>query len=256
MQNIQVDSKGLRHIQEYFKLGRMDFFTPYLLGLAFLPFFLALAVLGIVLYFFGGDWYNALFWLLHYDFGFSSVWLTWIQTLLDYLLKVSVFVFFVIALFGASLLVSLAISAFVAPYVVRFIRDSHYPQCRLDGKVKLTTSFVKLFGLYILYFLALALLLPAYFIPFVGGFIMLFPTYWLFFKTMLSDVGEEIFTKDALKHIKKTQKGRIQSVMLPLFAINLIPILGFFSPVFVLSVLAHLLLDIKSKENYGHTNTN
>ncbi|TLD81226.1 hypothetical protein LS70_008010 [Helicobacter sp. MIT 11-5569] len=255
MQDFKSGDYALKPIRDYFLLAKRDFFTSYLLGFTFFPFFLALVVFGIVLYFFGADWYNALFGLLHYDFGFEQIWLTWIQTLFDYTLKASVFVFFALALFGLSLLVSLAISAFVAPYVVRFIRDSHYPQCSLDGKAKLVTSLLGLFGIYVLYFLALILLLPVYFIPFVGGFVMLLPTYWLFFKTTLGDVGEEIFTKETLKLVKKTQKGRIQSVMLPLFGINLIPVIGFFSPVFALSVLAHLFFDIKCKDSYGNANT-
>ena len=237
---------ALQPLQRYFSLGLRDFCTPYLLGLTFLPLSIAFLCFSAILYTFGGEWFNALYAYLHFDFGFSSAWLSWLQTFADYVLKASVFVFFVFALFGLSLLTSLLVCAFVTPYVVRYIRDLHYPTHSIDGNANLWITLLWLLGVYARYVLFWLVLIPLCFIPFVGGFIMLIPGYWLFSKTMVTDVGETIFKKEIFKDLKITQKSKIRSTILPLFGISLIPIIGFFSPVFALGVLTHLFFDIKS----------
>lgn len=256
MESVQADSRTLRNAQEYFELGRRDFFTSYLLGLAFLPLLLAFVLLCGILYVFGADWYAALYATLRIDFNFSSEWLTWVQLLFDYVIKTSVIVLFVFGVFVGSLLISLLVCAFVTPYVVRYIRDLHYQGCSIDGNMSLVVSLLWLVGVYLCYGLFLLVLLPFYFVPFVGGFVMLIPSYWLFSKTMTADVGTTIFKKDAFKVVRVAQKGKIRSAILPLFGISLIPVLGFFSPVYALSVLTHLFFDIKLKENYGNANSN
>ncbi|MBX7491014.1 EI24 domain-containing protein [Helicobacter turcicus] len=255
MESVQVDSR-LRNVQEYFELGGHDFFTPYLLGLAFLPLLLAFVLLCGILYAFGVDWYAALYATLRVDFGFSSAWLTWVQSLFDYVIKTSVIVLFAFGVFAGSLLISLLVCAFVTPYVVRYIRDLHYQKCSIEGNMSSIMSLLWLVSVYLCYGLFLLMLLPFYFVPFIGGFVMLLPSYWLFSKTMITDVGTTIFKKDTFKSVKTIQKGKIRSVVLPLFGISLIPILGFFSPVYALSVLTHLFFDIKLKENYGNANPN
>ncbi|QOQ98235.1 EI24 domain-containing protein [Helicobacter winghamensis] len=251
-----MESKILRNTQEYFELGRRDFFTPYLLKLAFLPLFFGFALLCGILYIFGGEWYVFLYESLRVDFGFSSAWLAWIQSLFDYVIKASVIVLFIFGVLAGSFLISLSVCAFVTPYVARYIRDLHYQECSIEGNANTFVVLLWLFGVYVCYALFLLALLPLYFIPFVGGFVMLIPSYWLFSKTMIADVGETIFKKEAFKELKKTQKGKVRSAVIPLFLINLIPIVGFFSPVYALSVLAHLFFDIKLKENYGNAHPN
>ena len=253
---MEVESKILRNTQEYFELGRRDFLTPYLLKLAFLPLLFAFFVLCGILYVFGGEWYASLYEALRVDFGFNSVWLIWIQSLFDYVIKTSVIVLFVFGVFAGSLLISLLVCAFITPYVVRYIRDLHYQECSIDGDANFFVSLVWLFGVYARYILFLFILLPFYFMPFVGGFLMLIPGYWLFSKTMIADVGETIFKKERFKDLREAQKNKIRSAIIPLFGISLIPFVGFFSPVYALSVLAHLFFDIKLKENYGNANSN
>ncbi|WP_300972338.1 EI24 domain-containing protein, partial [Helicobacter rodentium] len=89
-------------------------------------------------------------------------------------------------------------------------------------------------------------LLPLYFVPFIGSFVILLPNYWLFSKTLVADVGEGIFEKKQLKQIKREQKSKIRGITLPLYGLSLIPILGFFAPVFALTTLAHLFFDLKN----------
>ncbi|WP_299546171.1 EI24 domain-containing protein [uncultured Helicobacter sp.] len=251
-----MESKTLKNTQEYFELGRRDFFTPYLLKLTFLPLLLAFVLLCGILYVFGAEWYVLLYESLRVDFGFSSAWLAWIQLLFDYVIKASVIVLFAFGVFAGSLLISLLVCAFVTPYVVRYIRDLHYAECSIDGNANFFVALLWLFGVYVCYVLFLLALLPFYFVPFVGGFVLLIPSYWLFSKTMIADVGETIFNKEVFKDLKTTQKGKIRSAIIPLFGINLIPFIGFFSPVYALSVLTHLFFDMKLKENYGNANSN
>ncbi len=238
---------SLKPLQEYFVSAKKDFLTPYLLGLTFLPYFFAFIVFGAVLYAFGGEIFDVLYTFLHIDFGFSSVFFAWIQNVFDAILRVSIFVFLFFAYFALSLLLSLLICAFVAPYVVRFVRNRHYPQCTLDGGGGIFASLLYLLGIYLLYLVSLVLLIPLYFVPFVGGVLMLFPGFWLYRQTMLLDVGGEIFKRDVLKNVKKQQKSRIFRVVLMLFGLSLIPIVGFFTTVYALSVLSHLCFDIKDK---------
>lgn len=236
------------HTKHYFSLAKKDIFTPYLLGLTFLPLLIALAFWGAILYFFGSDWYAMLYHYFYLDLNISIVWLAWIQNSLDYIIKTTIFVFLAFAFLVLSLLLTLIICSFLAPFVVNFVRNQHYPTASLDGNTNTIISLLSLFGIYLLYFLFLVLLLPFYFVPFVGSFVILLPNFWLFSKTLVADVGEGIFEKHELKRIKSEQKSQIRNVTLPLYGLSLIPIVGFFVPVFALTTLTHLFFHLKSNE--------
>ncbi len=236
----------LAQTKHYFTLAKQDIFTPYLLGLTFLPLFFALIFWGAILYFFGQDWYAMLYQSLHLDLNLSITWLTWIQSSLDYIIKTTIFIFLAFAFLVLSLLLTLIICSFLAPFVVNFVRNKHYPVAVLDGNTNTIVSLLSLTGVYLLYLFFLILLLPFYFVPFVGSFVVLLPNFWLFSKTLIADVGEGIFAKNELKRIKVEQKNKIRSVILPLYGLSLIPILGFFVPVFALTTLAHLFFNLKS----------
>lgn len=241
--NIQEQFTQTKH---YFALAKKDFFTPYLLSLTFLPLFFAFIFWSVILYIFGGDWYAMLYQYLRLDLNLSIAWLTWIQSGLDYIIKTTLFVFLAFCFLIFSLLLTLIICSFLAPFVVNFVRNKHYPSHSLDGNTSMVVSLFSLFGIYLLYLLFLILLLPLYFVPFVGSFVILLPNYWLFSKTLVADVGEGIFEKKQLKQIKKEQKSKIRSITLPLYGLSLIPILGFFAPVFALATLSHLFFNLKN----------
>lgn len=241
--NMQEQLAQTKHC---FALARRDIFTPYLLGLTFLPLLFALIFLGTILYLFGSTWQEKLYGLLHWDLNLTISWLTWIQSSLDYIIKTTIVVFLAFVFLVLSLLLTLIICSFLAPFVVNFVRNKHYPTTSLDGDTSTIASILSLIGVYLLYLFFLILLLPFYFIPFVGSFVILLPNFWLFSKTLVADVGEGIFNKNTLKHIKQEQKGRIRSVTLPLYGLSLIPIIGFFAPVFALTTLSHLFLSLKS----------
>lgn len=241
--NIQEQFAQTKH---YFTLAKQDIFTPYLLGLTFLPLFFALAFWGAILYFFGNNWYAMLYHYLHIDLNLSITWLTWIQSSLDYIIKTTIFVFLVFVFLVLSLLLTLMICSFLAPFVINFVHNKHYPSTSLDGNTSMIVSLFSLLGVYILYLFFLVILLPFYFIPFIGSFVILLPNFWLFSKTLVADVGEGIFEKGELKQIKSEQKSKIRSVVLPLYGLSLIPVVGFFAPVFALTTLTHLFLSLKN----------
>lgn len=157
----------------YFSLAKQDFFTRYILSLVFLPYLFAFLLLGVVFYYISTDFYHYLFTLLQIDFNFSSAWLTWIQGVLDYFIKVSIVVFLCFLFIGMSLLVSYAICAFLAPYIVRFIQSRHYTQLQIEGNYGIFATFFSILKAYCIFIIFLFLLLPLYFIPFIGGFILL-----------------------------------------------------------------------------------
>lgn len=244
--NIQEQFTQTKH---YFILAKKDFFTPYLLSLTFLPLFFAFIFWSVILYAFGSDWYAMLYHHLHWDLNLSITWLMWIQSSLDYIIKTTIFVFLAFCFLVFSLLLTLIICSFLAPFVVNFVRNKHYPNCTLEGNTNLISSLLSLLGIYLLYLLFLVFLLPLYFVPFIGSFVILLPNFWLFSKTLVADVGEGIFEKNQLKQVKLEQKGKIRSVTLPLYGLSLIPILGFFAPVFALTTLAHLFLNLKDNKS-------
>ncbi|WP_298495923.1 EI24 domain-containing protein [Helicobacter sp. UBA3407] len=236
--------------KHYFALAKKDIFTPYLLGLTFLPLFFALLFIGGIFYFFGNTWYATLYDSLRWDLNLSIAWLAWIQSSLDYIIQTTIFIFLVFLFLIFSLLLTLTICSFLAPFVVHFVRNKHYPTCPLEGNTSTLVSLFSLLGVYLLYLLFLVLLLPLYFVPFIGSFVILLPNFWLFSKTLVADVGEGIFEKKELKRIKLEQKSRIRNVVLPLYGLSLIPIIGFFAPVFALTTLAHLFLNLKSNATF------
>ena len=136
--------------QEYFKRAWRDCLTSYLLGLTFFPLLCVVGLLCGILYVFGLDWYNALFVMLHRELGLDGTWLSWVQTLLDYLLGASLVVLFVLGGVAVGLFLMLLVGAFLAPYVVRYVQSRHYQTCKIEGDTNALTSCLRLFFVFLL----------------------------------------------------------------------------------------------------------
>ena len=235
----------LTQVSHFLNLGKKDFLSFYILRLVFLPLLFSLLFWGVIFYFFGGLGFERLYELLRPNLALEISWLLWIQGVIDFVIKATLWVFFVILFLVLSLLSNLIICSFLAPLVVKFVCSKHYAHKSLQGDTGLFVSVFYLLKTYVLYFVFLVILIPFYFIPFLGSLLILLPNYWLFSKTLVADVGENIFTQEDFKTIKKEHKKTIRNVILPLYGFSLIPLLNFFIPLYALVVLSHLFLSLK-----------
>ncbi len=246
--------KPLTHIMPYLQSARKDFFTPFVLKLAFLPLVFSLLFWGVIFYFFGGNWFLDLYSFIRPDLSIKTSWLSWIQSLLDYTIKSTLFVFLAILFLVLTLISNLIICSFLTPFVINFIHKKHYSNLSIQADTSLISSIFSLIFTYLFYALFLILLIPFYFIPFIGTLLILLPNYWLFSKTLISDVGENIFSQKEFKEIKKNHKTPIRNLILSLYGLSLIPFLNFFIPLFSLIALSHLFFHIKGGLDYGNPN--
>lgn len=242
----ETPTKNPIAIKNIFLQSKNDFFSAYILRLIFLPLVLVLVFWGIIFYFFIGDTFSSLYSLIRPDLSISNNWFSWIQNLLDSLLKITLFLFLSIMFLALSLLSNLILCSFLTPFIIGFIHNKHYPTKTINSNSSLLQTSLTLLKIYFLYLLMLCLLIPLYFVPFIGSLVILIPNYWLFSKTLVLDAGESILDKNALKEIQKTHKQEIRSIVIPLFALSLLPLLNFFTPFFALIALAHLLFTLKS----------
>lgn len=242
----ETPTKNPIAIKNIFLQSKNDFFSTYILRLIFLPLVLAFVFWGIIFYFFIGDVFSFLYSLIRPDLSISNNWFSWIQSILDSMLKITLFLFLSIMFLALSLFSNLILCSFLTPFIINFIHNKHYPTKTIDGNSSLLQTSLTLLRIYLLYLLMLCLLIPLYFIPFIGSLVILIPNYWLFSKTLVLDVGENILDNKLFKEIQKTHKQEIRSIVMPLFALSLLPLLNFFTPFFALIALAHLLFTIKS----------
>lgn len=239
MGNIIIQTK--QHLQN----AKNDFFTPFMLKLAILPLVISLLFWAIIFYFFGDNLFLELYDFIRPDLAIETSWLSWIQSLLDFIIKATLFIVLFVSFLVLSLLSNLIICSFLTPLVVNFIHKRHYQNIQIAPDTSLFSSILSLVWIYLAYGFFLLILIPFYFIPFVGTLFVLLPNYWLFSKTLSQDVGENIFKKTEFKTIKKTYKTSIRSLILPLYGLSLIPFLNFFIPFFALAALTHLFFTIK-----------
>ena len=239
MGNIIIQTK--QHLQN----AKNDFFTPFMLKLAILPLVISLLFWTIIFYFFGDNLFLELYDFIRPDLAIETSWLSWIQSLLDFIIKATLFIVLFVSFLVLSLLSNLIICSFLTPLVVNFIHKRHYQNIQIAPDTSLFSSILSLVWIYLVYGFFLLILIPFYFIPFVGTLFVLLPNYWLFSKTLSQDVGENIFKKTEFKTIKKTYKTSIRGLILPLYGLSLIPFLNFFIPFFALAALTHLFFTIK-----------
>ncbi|CAM2941274.1 EI24 domain-containing protein [Helicobacter burdigaliensis] len=240
IQNLIPTAKILRQSSK-------DFFNPYMLKLSFLPLVLSFLFWAVIFYFFAPSIFGSLFEMSKVELMLENGFFSWIQDVLDFVIKVTLFILFVIVFFLLSMLSNLVICAFLAEKVVKFVHRTYYSNLAMEGNQSIFGVVFFLFKAYLLYFFILVLLIPLYFIPFVGAFVMLFPSYWIFKKTLIADVGDMIFEKNSLKKAQEENKKELRKLAISLYALSLIPFLNFFIPFYALLGLSHFFFDVKNK---------
>lgn len=240
IQNLIPTAKILRQSSK-------DFFNPYMLKLSFLPLVLSFLFWAVVFYFFAPSAFSSLFEASKVELMLEGSWFSWLQGVMDFVIKITLFILFVVVFFLLSMLSNLIICAFLAEKVVKFVHRTYYSHVPMEGNQSSFGVVLFLIKTYLLYFFFLVLLIPLYFIPFVGAFVVLFPNYWLFKKTLIADVGDMIFSKNHLKVAQENSKKDLRKLTISLYALSLIPLLNFFIPFYALLGLSHFFFDVKSK---------
>lgn len=246
--------KPLAQITHYLKLAIKDFFTPFILKLAIFPFIVSLVFWVLVFSFFSDEVVASLFAFLQPYLVIETSWLSWIQSPLEFLVRAFLFASLAGSFWLLRFLTLMLINALLTPFVVKFIYKRHYASILIAPDTSLFLSLLYLVTPYILYGIFFLFLLPLYFIPilWIVGITLL--NYWLFSKRLIQDVGENIFSKAELIHIKQTHKKPIRNLVITLFLLSLIPFVGFFVPLFASVALSHLFFHIKGGLDYGNPN--
>ena len=233
-----------------------DFFSPKLLLLSIVPFLVSFA-LFIFLYFqFGAELIESF--KNSIDNGVVPFLdpeaypkLTYILTFGIFKWLFSIFFYLVggIAVVLLSVMISVAVIGFFTPFIVKIIRDSHYPDFVIENEdftLGLTIwEFFKTFFIFALIFL---ICLPFLFIPAVNFIAINIPFYYLYHNSLILDVGSSINSKQEFDKLIKKHKVVFKSTTFSLYSLSLIPLVGMIFQVLFVIILAHQFF-IKSIEN-------
>ena len=190
MGNIIIQTK--QHLQN----AKNDFFTPFMLKLAILPLVISLLFWAIIFYFFGDNLFLELYDFIRPDLAIETSWLSWIQSLLDFIIKATLFIVLFVSFLVLSLLSNLIICSFLTPLVVNFIHKRHYQNIQIAPDTSLFSSILSLVWIYLVYGFFLLILIPFYFIPFVGTLFVLLLL--AIFKNALSRCRRKYFQKNRI----------------------------------------------------------
>jgi hypothetical protein len=138
-----------------------------------------------------------------------------------------------------SIVIAIVVIGFLTPTIVKVIHQRYYSDIDLQGFGGIfDISWYMMKTIFIMIML-LFLLIPLYFIPVVGIFILNLPFYYLFHKSLTYDVGSTILTKEQYAQIHFKNKGTLRLKTLLLFSISLIPFAILFTSAFFVIYLAH-----------------
>lgn len=227
-----------------------DFFSPKLLAVSVVPFLISF-VLFLYLYLgVGGDAIETF--KESIDNGVVPFLDPDAHPILTYILTIGVFkwlfaLFFyligALAVILLSVVVSVAVVGFFTPYIVKVIRDKHYPDFKIQNQnftfAVNIVHFAKVFAIFSLLFLVA---LPFLFIPGINFLVLNIPFYYLFHNFLVLDVGSSVDSKEEFKTVTKEHKLLLRSTTLSLYGLSLIPLVSMIFQVLFVIILAHQFL--------------
>jgi hypothetical protein len=243
---------------ELIKKSIADFFSAKLLMISIVPFLISFA---LFLYLYLGVGADA---ISSFKSSIESGVVPFLDAkshpILTYILTIGVFkwlfsIFFylvgALAVILLSVVVSVAVVGFFTPYIVKVIKERHYPEFVIKNEnFTIGTTiwhYVKVFSIFGLLFLVA---LPLLFIPGVNFFALNIPFYYLFHNFLVLDVGSSIDSKEEFKLVTKKHKLLFRSTTLTLYGVSLIPLVSMIFQVLFVIILAHQFftrtLEIKS----------
>lgn len=234
-------SLGVSQFSQILQKSKRDFLSAPMIALNMLPVLLGLVFWGVVLYAFSDTLYAYATGLLPeswrgylYDSGIGA----WT---LGFALKLSLYL-----LLGACVLLLAVVgnvfaSMFYVPIAISHIRKHHYPHLPKPTSPSLRASLVYFLKAFVLLCASCVICSPLFFIPIIGGVLLLVPFFVFFYKVMMFDIGHEVLG-DEYKHIlqstRKQAGSRLGFVFLT-YLLGFIPVANFFTPLLQVLMLGH-----------------
>jgi len=230
----------MRVIQSSFFLALNDLKEPKIFSLLFAPMLLSALFWGGLFLFLGNALALRLYelFLIQTGDGIVGVWLGWILMISAYLATGLFFLFGVLA-------TNLLFASFFTPIACSHVHKQYYAELEVGGFGSLFSTIFSLTKITAIFCCLWFLCIPFYFLPLVGPLLALAPLYWFFSNMLLYDIGSTVLTKEEFRTIVRGKNWHKKT--LPLFAIGLIPVVGFFAPLYQIITVAHMLYEEKAR---------
>ncbi len=224
-----------------------DFFSPKLLSISVVPFFVTFVLLLSAYFGFGADFIDSF--KTSMDAGVVPFLDPQKYPTITYILTIGVFkwfffiffyLVFALLLILLSVIVATIVIGFFTPLIVRVIQKRHYKEFVIDNSdftLGFTIfHFIKTFIVFMFLFL---IALPFLFVPAVNFIAINIPFYYLFHNFLVLDVGSNINSKEEFKSLIKEHKLLFRSTTLTLYSFSLIPLMGILFQVLFVIILSH-----------------
>lgn len=137
------------------------------------------------------------------------------------------------------LLFAMVITGFMTDSLVKAVHDKHYPNIAYQGHGTISGMLWKLVKFGLLMLLLLIVTIPVMFIPLIN--VMWF---WLigfiFFRfAVVLDVGQVILPESMFQRLKPITDWSSTTPLVIIYAVSVLPIISFFSPVLAVIALTH-----------------
>jgi len=224
-----------------------DFFSAKILLISIIPFFISFALFLYLYLGVGAETIESF--KQSVDSGVVPFLDAKEHPILTYILTIGIFkwlfsIFFylvgALAVVLLSVVVSVAVVGFFTPYIIKIIRDKHYPEFLIkneDFTLGVTMwHYLKVFSIFALLFLVT---LPLLFIPGINFLALNIPFYYLFHNFLILDVGSSIDSKDEFKKVTSKNKLLFRSTTFSLYGLSLIPFVSMMFQVLFVIILSH-----------------
>lgn len=153
-----------------------------------------------------------------------------------------------------SIVLSLGIIGFFTPMILKTLHKRHYTHLKMQGDSSLISPIIVFLKAFFMMIVIFILLIPSYFIPFIGFITLNLPLYYFFHKLLNYDVASTILSKEEFKIIYKKEAKNFRLRTLFLYFLSMVPFVTLFSTVYFIIYLGHayfIELDelCKTKEN-------
>lgn len=225
-------------------------FYPQVVLLMFLPFFISLVLVVLVL------WFGRDFWMSYFVSGPLAlqpywIWLLehspeWIHPLMNFLSAFAPWLLFII-LFAFSFPFVIVMNLFfvsilASTYLVKFIARREYKDLELKGRPRFVEGLLNTVTSSVLYLLAWFLTLPLWLIPGAAFLLAFLLTAWLNRRICTFDSLTDSATDEELQTITHEASGLGYILGLVTAALNYLPFAFFVAPVLTMVGYIHLNL--------------
>ncbi|PIF03085.1 MAG: hypothetical protein CSA86_06300, partial [Arcobacter sp.] len=131
-----------------------------------------------------------------------------------------------------SIVLSLGIIGFFTPMILKTLHKRHYIHLKMQGDSSLISPIIVFLKAFFMMIVIFILLIPSYFIPFIGFITLNLPLYYFFHKLLTYDVASTILSKEEFKIIYKKEAKNFRLRTLFLYFLSMVPFVTLFSTVY------------------------